>query len=250
MVARPPHAPPSSPLLVGNDVVDLGHPRCREMPLDGRFAERVLTSEEHSGIRAAPAPRRALWLTWAAKEAAYKVVSKRRGSPPPFVHASFVVLGPPLVDRIGLGEVVWEGLRIPFRDDAPGSADLVHVVAWSADGPPRLDAGVEALPGEAPPLGRLTDRERAAVHSPASGWVRLLARERAASLLGRAEPDVQIVCGDGPPGRTVPELLLDGEPCAWDVSLSHHGRWVAWALGTSDGAPGSAGPPESPTDGS
>jgi hypothetical protein len=44
------------------------------------------------------------------------------------------------------------------------------------------------------------------------------------------EQRVQVVSSEGPKGRVPPEVLLDGGPAGADVSLSHHGRWLAWAL--------------------
>lgn len=241
--------PPAGVYLVGNDVVDLSHPRCREMPLDGRFVARVLAEEEHARIAVSPEPRRTLWRIWAAKEAAYKVVSKLRGSPPPFVHAHFLVRGGTADERTErgaphaaatrspgkggpwTGTVSFEELRLPVRESPGPSPAALHVVSWLTDSTPALEAGVERLPHDPPPLHRLGERERAAVHSAASGWVRLRARARAAHVLGLPEADLEIVCDPGPPGRSVPRLLVGGEIGPWDVSLSHHGDWIAWALG-------------------
>lgn len=213
---------------MGNDVVDLADPRCRGKAAHHRFLRRVCAPGERQRIGTSPDPDRTLWRIWAAKEAAFKVVSKLRGAPPPFEHALFEVEEEP-----GRGTVAWRDLLVPWREDGPARADLVHVVAWTPDTRPELDVRVIAEPGEAPPVERLSDRERRAIHSAASGWVRIAARSRAAELLGAPEPEIEIVCGEGPPGRTFPRLLLRGRAAPWDVSLSHHGRWVAWALGRS-----------------
>ena len=75
---------PSAPeLVVGNDVVDLSDPRWAHKEGDERFLARVFTPSERRAIEAAPDPARALWAHWAAKEAAFKVVSKRRAPRPP-----------------------------------------------------------------------------------------------------------------------------------------------------------------------
>jgi phosphopantetheine--protein transferase-like protein len=215
------------PFFVGNDVVDLAHPRCRDAPLDGRFVERVLADSEREALRAASEPRRTLWRTWAAKEAGYKVVSKRLGEPPPFEHARFVVAH----DAARGGTVRYDDLEVPFRMEALAITDVLHVVAWWPAGDVDLRTEAAPLPEGPAPVHRLTVRERRAIHSPASGWVRVLARGRAEGLPDMSGGPVEIVCSAGPPGRTAPRLLVNGGPAPWDVSLSHHGGWVGWALG-------------------
>lgn len=231
---------PEPPLAVGNDVVDLSDPRCQGKHREARFLERVLAPAEREAVARAPDPARALWLHWAAKEAAYKVVSKLPAGRPPFEHAAFVVDGPG-------GLVGYGAARVPFRARREG--DLLHVVAvdprlpaWpGADGVPRLRHGARDITGEDDPSGRggaweralrerFTDLERAAVHSAASARVRLEARAHLARELHLDEARLQIVCRGGPTGRTPPVPLLDDERAPADVSLSHHGRWIGWAL--------------------
>jgi phosphopantetheinyl transferase (holo-ACP synthase) len=220
------HGARSAALAVGNDVVDLADPRCRGRPLDERFMARVFDLREREWIHASADPDRTLWLAWAAKEAAFKVVSKLEGAPPPFSHLRFLVS-----ERDGRGGVVRYGaLDIPFREEPGGGVEHLHVVAWSPGEDASLEARVEALPEGPPPVEVLSDRERPAVYSPMSGWIRVLARADVARRLGIAEDGVEIVCAPGPPGRGIPWLFLHGEQSEWDVSLSHHGRFLAWAL--------------------
>ena len=68
------------------------------------------------------------------------------------------------------------------------------------------------------------------MHSRASVLVRLAARATLARGLDVAEARAQIVCGEGPRGRIPPEAVLDGNAAPVDVSLSHHGRWLAWGI--------------------
>ena len=58
-------------------------------------------------------------------------------------------------------------------------------------------------------------------------------RARRAALstaLAVAESRIEVVCDEGPKGRVPPEVWLDGSPSPADVSLSHHGRWLAWGV--------------------
>ena len=224
---------------VGNDVVDRSHPRCRYKATDVRFLERVFDQPERERILSAPDVDRALWRAWGAKEAAFKVVSKLRGSPPPFSHTRLRVTR----DDPGGGVVSYGDVRVAFME-TPGDSDVrVHVLAWPAGDPSHLETRIEVLPQGPPQIEALTDRERRAVHSPASGWIRVMARAHAAAVLGVPETDVEIACSPGPPGRGIPRLLVGGEPADWDISLSHHGRFLAWVLR------GPAAPAERPQEG-
>ena len=80
-----------STVILGNDVVDLTDPRCPGKASDRRFLRRVFTEPEAAAIRESPTPDLTLWQYWAAKEAAFKAVSRLLPSPPPFEHARFQV---------------------------------------------------------------------------------------------------------------------------------------------------------------
>lgn len=237
--ARP--SPELTVTRVGNDVVDLGDPRTGGKAADERFVARIFTGQEAESIRSAASPDRALWIRWAAKEAAFKVASKLLGAPPPFEHAAFRVR---LVDgadarAAGSGRVRYRNLEIPVTAEA--TARWIHVLARHAEsGEPEAHVHREVRPGpqrRSPSDGwedelrnRFTDREWRAVHGPASALVRLRARSHLARVLGVEEEELEIVCDEGPPGRTPPRVVLRGEGCPGDVSLSHHGRFVAWAF--------------------
>lgn len=225
--ARPP---------VGNDVVDRSHPRCRDKVRDARFLERVFDVRERERILAASDVDRALWRAWGAKEAAFKVISKVRGSPPPFSHIRLRVTD----DGPAGGVVAYGDVEITFREELHGSNESVHVLAWLPGSRPRIETRVEVLPDGPPPVERLTDRERRAVYSAASGWIRVLAKADLAEVLGLPPAAVEIACSPGPPGRGIPHVLVHGRADEWDISLSHHGRFLAWALAGPAARPGRA----------
>jgi len=231
-----------SRIVVGNDVVDLSDPRCRGRSESRRFLARVYTAAETARIRGSDAPDRTLWLLWAAKEAAFKVVSKVAGEPPPFVHAAFDVSVSGSGQTPVRGHVTHFDRRVPFVAElGPG---WIHLVAWwdgaaSVDPPPELRWSLsrvdEVLPGAQPDQlqaileKRFTKRERPAVHSMASAAVRMAARDGVAAELGAEAGDLEIVCQGGAVGRTPPRLYVRGTPARTDVSLSHHGELVGWA---------------------
>jgi hypothetical protein len=84
-------------------------------------------------------------------------------------------------------------------------------------------------------LPRLSGREASGVRSRVSAAVRIGAKVDLAKLLGVCESRVEIVRAPRIPGRGPPRILVDGEEADADVSLSHDGRWIAWALWVGSG---------------
>lgn len=218
-----------SPPAVGNDVVDLTHPRCRGRVEDARFLRRILTDREASAVRGAEDPDLALWRRWAAKEAAFKAVSAVLGEPPVFEHAAFEVEE----SAPGRGRVRWRDLALDWTASGEQGEGWVHVVAWPEGSARRLrlEGGCARLDAvEAIPPDRFTRRELRAIHSVPSARVRLRARAQLAALTGVPEDELEIVSPEGPPGRTPPRVLRSGRPWTWRIGLSHHGGLLAWVL--------------------
>jgi len=242
-----------SSVCVGNDVVDLGNPRTEGRAADERFVRRVFAEQERAVIGGSPEPDLELWCLWAAKEAGFKAISKLVGEPPPFVHRSFTVawttdasppggspVGGDSRDVIRRGRVTWQGRRAEVR--VALHAGSVHAVAHAARaGSPqgvtvrprvaRLDRPGSPWTGTLEDLlPRFTDREADAVYSLPSAAVRVGARGELAELLEVAEERLEIVCAPGPTSQRPPRVLLDGDETEADVSLSHDGPLIAWAL--------------------
>jgi phosphopantetheinyl transferase (holo-ACP synthase) len=210
--------------MVGNDVVDLGDPEARSGATHPRFDTRVFAPSELRALGASGVPNRLRWMLWAAKEAAYKVARKldRRTvfSPPRFV----VRLG-----ATGAGEVRHAGGVLAVRVEA--GPDRVHAVAFS--GPigraalraggrvGGLHAGVIAVPP--------------GVASSPGAAVRRAAVQGVAELVGADPSELEIVKR----GR-IPTVCRGAERLRVDLSLSHHGRYAAWACEIPPIAEGSA----------
>lgn len=255
---------PSPPLRsVGTDIVDLADPRCAGKASDARFLDRVLTDAERRMVEApADLADLVLWRLWALKEAAFKAITGALGTPPVFEHRAFEVrfAGAPAEAAGGAGEggaapapidavVRWRDRSVRGRILETGRSGPVHALArvdgdgrsepflgegtgtasrWS---PERFRWGRALLAdGEAGPVDRFTERERRSIHSAASAQVRLHARRDLAEWAAVAEGELEIVCDDGPAGRTPPSVFLRGARAPWSVGLSHHGRWLAWVL--------------------
>lgn len=180
--------------MIGNDVVDLHDPEARPCATHPRFDARVFADCERFAIAAGDDPNRLRWRLWAAKEAAYKVARKldRRAV---FSPVRFVVAG---------SVVMHEGraFALSFED----GEEYVHAVVRS--GPAGATwSGVQA------------------VADASSLVVRGAAITAAAAILGENERDLSIATRD-----RIPRLEVRGHAAPLDLSLSHHGRFVAWAL--------------------
>jgi hypothetical protein len=109
-----------------------------------------------------------------------------------------------------------------------------------------VEIGFETMPdgSKDEPLDGLREHftavEWEGVHSLSSARVRLMARERlqialaAREGLGLQQPPelpIEILTSGARPGRTPPRIRVAGkERPEFDLSLSHHGRFLAWVL--------------------
>ncbi len=224
--------------MLGNDVVDLRDADSRPESFRPRFDARVFTPEERRAIARDQQPLIRRWAHWAAKEAAFKLGKQLD---PDFVFAPgrlqvrFDSGAPGTGRRLEhRGVVEWIGAsertplgRIEVRSFE--TEERVHLIAlpagadWAA-----VDFAVEAL--ETP----TTD--------PSASVRRLAVREIARSLgvephrlsIGRrassdSDSPRSAKSATGRPGR-VPTVLLDGVETSLALSLSHHGRWIGYAM--------------------
>jgi phosphopantetheinyl transferase (holo-ACP synthase) len=188
--------------MVGNDVVDLADPEVCFGPAHPRFDARVFAPLEREALRASGEPNRLRWMLWAAKEAAYKLLKKRDPklvfSPVRFVAA---------LDGSLRGEVVHEGctLRVSLRSDA----DALHAIATDD----ASDAGrvLSAVGAASEPFDPSTAARALAVRTLAER----LGVPGAAFRFGRR--------------ARIPTLEVEALDAPLDLSLSHHGRFVAFA---------------------
>lgn len=196
--------------LVGNDVVDLDDPAVAGSHLRARFVARVCSEAERAQLAASRDPKRLLWCLFAAKEAAFKVVSKlgvAGGGAPVFAHRRFEVAG-------DLRSVRYGALELTLRVTARGSC--VEAVAWLGDVEP--SASVAELKLDASPS---TAARALLLESLGGEGLEVVRAPRPGSWDGFAPP---VVC-------------RRGVPLGVDVSLSHDGRYVAFAW-----LPAAAGP--------
>lgn len=189
---------------LGNDIVDL----CASDPAHPRFSERTCSTGERAWIAACARPAAALWLFWAAKEASYKAISKRWRTTI-FSPARIVVewRGADYTDQMS-GCARYNGVQCELRADT--REDVTHCIAWVG----ARDIAVARQRG-----GAYT--QLPSCHESVA--VRTLAQ----ALAGQSLPGAEIrTAADG-----IPRIYQAGlaQP-AYDVSLAHHGRFVAAAV--------------------
>jgi phosphopantetheinyl transferase (holo-ACP synthase) len=186
-------------LPVGNDVVDLGDPENQPGAIHPRWDSRVFTAEELRVLATASWPHGTRWTLWAAKEGAFKAARK-------------------IDPRLSFFP---RAFAVELLDDA--SARVVHEVGRFQV---RLDVTVEyahavaALEGSLPAssrIGRLQDGVSA------SRQVRNLACLAIGSSPDFEPSPVEISAAG------VPAVSMGGVALEVDLSLSHHGRFMACA---------------------
>lgn len=212
--------------MIGNDVVDLRDPDARPETFRPRFDERVFSLDERRAIAHDAVPIARRWAHWGAKEAAYKLAKQ--------IDSTFVFSPARLVanftsheggsNRAGGGLERRGHLELPPMSSGPSgngimTLDLrsfetfeqVHVVAapagsdWGA-----IDVAVREI-------DPLTEDPSAAV--------RAMAIRETSRTLGVTEERLTI----GRDGR-IPTVGFDGLRTSLCLSLSHHGRWISYAM--------------------
>lgn len=194
--------------MVGNDVVDLRDPESAPETLHPHFDTRVFGESERAAIAASEDSARLRWKFWAAKESAYKLA--RKLSPTTvFAPARFVVvLSDAQTATVTHGDSRY---RVAFTEND----GALHAVATQADDKAEVLAGWRRLE-----VGEIASGDPEAP----SRAVRELLCERLAARLGVSADALEVRRR----GR-IPYLWLNGKPAPVDLSLSHHGGWLAFA---------------------
>ncbi|MBT8337562.1 MAG: 4'-phosphopantetheinyl transferase superfamily protein [Gemmatimonadetes bacterium] len=228
-MSEPGPLPPTA--CVGIDVVDRRSPRVLPGLPRNRTVRRVLDEREFASLAAAPDPALRFWTYWAAKEAAFKAVTLRRGAPPVFAHAAFSVDLDDQVVRYGEHTLRLSVHRTDERLVAVArTGEHPDGLVWAAG---RIDVVHDGLGGGSLKnlLARFTAAERDAVHRLESAIARLAVRREAAIVLATDQASVEVICPAGPAGRRPLYLHRDGRLVdEVGLSISHDGGWVAWAV--------------------
>lgn len=216
--------------LIGNDVVDLAERSSAGKGRDARFITRICAPQEQRALERSPHPDVTLWCLWSAKEAAYKIALKRDVDTV-FAKQRFLTTDVPTVAaESGFYEssVDYEEMSIPVRWTVTG--EYVHCVGYWPQGSITWEDVLQAVaPLSEPTLqGPLSTQELSSARSVHSRRARLLAKRL---LAHRGFPDVEVVRERAADYWKAPRLWRHGERLKnCDLSLSHHGRFVAVAV--------------------
>lgn len=231
-----------STVLVGNDIVDLHDPESHPGALHDRFDVRAFTDDERAGLSDSASPHRLRWTLWAAKESAFKVAKKI--DPEVVFHprdfrVREIERGPAGKGQTGEGSAVVLHEIGSFAVWLDRTDEWVHAVATlsfadvlsaprPASGAIPWPAVAGSWPGAAGgwwPCGAGVERLEPEDADPGRR-VRELACEDVGSRLQLPSGHVHIEAD----GR-IPVAFSGGRRLPVDLSLSHHGRFVAWAWG-------------------
>lgn len=202
-------------LNVGNDVVDLKEEANRGKSRDSRFLKKIFTDAEIEYIKCAHNPDRELWSIWVCKETAYKVI-KKTSPDAAFTPRRWQTILKKNQSAYSEGDVIIPNtgsvyVRLFF------TPEYVHCVGVNHfTGIGKLIWKVESLPQE-----RGTNP---------SVFLRGRLEKKLAQNLSLHAHQIKIerikMCGELQP----PCVYIDNKKTAIDVSMSHDGRFVAYAF--------------------
>jgi hypothetical protein len=205
--------------FIGNDIVDLTDPGNIGKSTDNRFLQRVFTPPEQERIAVAGDPDTVMWALWAGKETAYKVVRKMNPLAASTPRLYPVLLSPGDHGPILSGMVCTPHGPVVIRVSVAG--DYLHCIG-AAPLPDVLDHVFWHV-------DRLTPAEDVGGHDPSMA-VRRHAGRRLAALLNAPAADIDIPRFEDIDGWGPPTPYLKGKPAPFDLSFSHDGAFVAYAM--------------------
>tara|TARA_R110002110_G_scaffold124505_2_gene301895 strand:+ start:43288 stop:44016 length:729 start_codon:yes stop_codon:yes gene_type:complete len=239
-------------IIVGNDVVDLGVSLPTLKSQDARFLKRVFTPAEQILISTSPNPELQLWLFWAAKETAYKIISKIK-TPPVFSHKLFQIT----IQSHSEQSVSKQNLQITYDEyviPAFGiwDAQKLHVVGNLDVTEPKksvLDTDLTAQTTvQIYSLTRddiiywerqnnlnshFSKAEQESINHSASAIAKFKLKQSLAQNFNWNIQQLEVIRPSLNKKMHPPFLLYHGQKTNIDISLSHHGEWVAWVYNSA-----------------
>lgn len=207
----------------GNDVIDLASPLARGRSADSRYVKRVLLPDEEASLAHARDPDILFWMHWASKEASYKAISKidPHITSNPLKYA--LTLEASCSEKLRTGVVATPGPKVSvtlFRGNG-----FIHCIGMTGALHPEkhLTYGVLRIDHLKHP-----DFERSSAVE--SVYVRAVVKRKLERYLFRDMGKISISEAPYRNGIFYPEVYLNQERTDVDLSLSHDGRFVAYAF--------------------
>jgi phosphopantetheinyl transferase (holo-ACP synthase) len=215
-------------LHIGNDIVDLSDPHNMGKSKNVRFVNRVFTFSEQRQIVDSPDPDTSLWTIWAGKETAYKIISKR-----------YAVSSSPRLYEVRLSRTdrperpdscFSEGKALSGLVDTPHgtcyiqviiTGDYIHCIGNSVSSEAMASVlwredRIDPFSGDSPDFESMAVRKALKKHLSAS--------------CNKSTEDIEIRRTKGPRGLGPPFAYINGRRAEIDISLSHDGRFAAYAF--------------------
>jgi phosphopantetheinyl transferase (holo-ACP synthase) len=220
---------------VGNDIVDLKTPEAMGKSADTRFINRVLTPCEQRMIRHSEHPDTLVWALWAAKETAFKAIRKSspdvtsapRRYPVRYLVRYLVKFNSDKISSSLYGVVDTLHGNVPVKMfiteeyvhciGIAGPANRLESITYGMDRIRMDQRNTRIMPGSE------------SVSKQESAAVRRLAKKDIASSLQLKEQDIQIVRHKTHNRLNPPMVYAKGRMKNMEISLSHDGRFAAYA---------------------
>ena len=203
---------------VGNDVVDLREPANAGKSRDSRFLKKILTDAEIEFVQNAENPDAALWSRWSCKETAYKLI-KKSCLDSAFLPRQWQVIFNKNESTYSDGEVM-----IPGRDRVYirlfSNSQYIHCVG--ADCLAALDKliwKVDVLPEEKD--GKNIDPSFFSRNCLGQSLAKHFSLNFHQIKIKRTRENGEL---------QPPRVYVDGRKTDIEISLSHDGRFVAYAF--------------------
>jgi len=218
-------------ILVGNDIVDLASPFSFRKSRNSKFINRVLTTNEKVVFHSDQVTDTLLWTYWAAKESAFKVVSKiepKVSSSPRKYEVSF---DSDTKSSTKTGVVDTPVKRVHFCANSYISCgkEWIHCVSSSK----ALGLGPDIV-YNAIRIDHLYNYHFSCSTKNESNYVRKIAGKKMAELLSVYAENITFRKNDHVGEQAYPKVYLQDKKTKIDVSFSHDGRFVAYAFCLND----------------
>lgn len=223
-------------IKIGNDIVDLERSP-KHKAQDQRFMQRVFTPQEQAAILEAKDPETLLWLFWAAKEAAYKAISKI-DSPPVFSHKLFEVsLSPDKYWVVKYQEHIAKCYTHIVENQ------LVHVICVLYETQQntlslktQCHQNIHKISKQeqlywqdgANLENAFSATELESINHPESAIARCKLKDHIEQQKQWPIDEIEVIRPSKNKKMHPPYLLYQGNKTEIDISLSHHGAYVAW----------------------